>query len=187
MTTVEYLSKTRLDKHISISETTIKFVKQYAAMQGMTFSRAIEALALMSIRETRVMGVTSVMESVVTQAITRQYNRFAKLLVHTALEAGAARQVGESLYWLKMLEFADEYQHELKRGDPPTLSGLEKQFSINPQSPMGEVLLTLLKKRRSSFRARSVGSLKRPIEEFAELYELFEGWVAERQAEDEAA
>ncbi len=173
----EFLHPDRLRKQIRLSPTTIAYIKEYMAMNELSnFSRTIEALALMSIRDARMLGVVAMLSSVIQQQMSRQFNRFAKLSVHAGIEAGAAKEAAMRIYWLLLLREMDEFAAGLNPHEI-SLSEFESRFAVDPKSPSGQTLITLLQKSRERFRARSVKELRRPIEELLDLIHDLERWA----------
>ena len=180
----ETLSPKRVTKNCTFSETTIAYIEQYAKRHDMYFSHAIEALALMSLRETRMLGITQVLQTVIQQEIRRQYNRIAKLCAYTAIQAGTAKEAAQALYWWMILQELEIYTADLKPGDVPTVKGLAAQFGLAADDIGSEAAMGLFKSRIGNFRYRAVKALRKPSSELADL--LFELQEAIEQEEEQA-
>lgn len=185
------LSTKRMPKHITLSETTIQFIDQFMEMNGLNqkrdFSKTIEFLALHSLQDGEMLGTLGVLQTVMERTMTRQYNRFAKLVAHAAIEAGAAKEAAQQLFFIQLLHEQMAYETLLADldHDDPRLDEFEGMLAIDPQSAMGKVILTFFNRRKKRFRYRSVNALKAPIAEFEEIEALLKAWGVALDEEDE--
>lgn len=176
------LSTDRVRKHIFVSETTIQFIDQFMEMNGLNrkrdFSKTLEFLALQSLQDGEMLGTLSVLKTVMERTITQQYNRFAKLVAHAAIEAGAAKEAAQQLLFIQLLHEQMAYEKLLADldHDDPRLDEFEGMLSVDPQSEMGKVLITFFNRRKKRFRYRSVKALKAPLAEFEEIDALLKAW-----------
>lgn len=184
MPQIETISPKRATKNCTFSETTISYIEQYAEKHGMYFSHAVEALALMSLRETRMLGITQVLQTVVQEEIRRQYNRIAKLSAYTAIQAGTAKETAQALYWWVILQELELYTEGLKPHDQPTIKGLAGQFGLSPDAIGSEAAMGLFKSRMGNFRYRAVKGLRQPASELADLLQELQAQI---QQEEERA
>jgi hypothetical protein len=146
-----------MKKNLSLSETTIEMIGEFSEKEGMTFSRSIEILALMSLeREGQNLALSAYLRDVVRRESAAHYNRFAKLIAHAALEAGAAKEAAQQLYFLELMKLADD-------GD------LEDAIGVDPDSPIGKKVIELHNKHKGRFRWRAVQFLKKPLAELSEI------------------
>ncbi|HFC11763.1 MAG TPA: hypothetical protein ENJ56_02885, partial [Anaerolineae bacterium] len=154
---LETLSPKKVDLHVYLSETTVDYLTQWQARTGTkNRSRAIEALILMSIREARLLGITAVLQQTIKQSITQQYNRFAKLLVHTAIEAGAAKEAAQHVYFLQLMREMDELQEVMAEQGDVSMDAFADLLAVSPDTPAGSAVINLFKQRRGRFRYRAV-------------------------------
>ena len=176
----EYLSPKKKGLRVYLSETTIEHLSQWQQINGITNrSKAIEGLVLMSIREARMLGISAILQETIRHTINHQYNRFAKLIVHAGLEAGAAKEAAQHIYWWVLLQEFGGYLDDLKTGEPPTHKGLNDIFSIDPQSEEGKLLIAFFNQRKGRFRQRAVKQLRRPLEELYDFIADMEREAAE--------
>lgn len=162
---VKLIGGKRVRKQIRLSEHTIENIEQFAAVHSLNFGQAIEQLALIGLQDTKTLGTAELMATVVRQETARHYNRFAKLIVHAGLEAGAAKQAAQVSVFLQMLALAEEVT------DPELLSD---QYAADMDTAMGAEIARLFKKWRQAFRWRSVQELKKPLAEIHEIMAEFE-------------
>ena len=96
----------------------------------------------------------------ISKAVRREsashFNRFAKLIVHAGLEAGAAKEAAQQLYFLELQKLA-------------SADDLEAAISVDPESPEGKKVINLHKKHKGRFRWRAVQILKKPLAELSEI------------------
>ncbi len=146
----------RIDKHITIADTTIETIKNFADLHGVNFSQAIEMLALNGLQDTKTIALATLISTVVKREAAAHYNRFAKLIVHAGLEAGAAKEAAQQLYFLELQ----------KRSEA---EDLESAIGVDPDSPEGKKVIALHNKHKGRFRWRAVQALKKPLAELAEI------------------
>lgn len=164
------LSRKRAKKHVSLSETTIDAVQEFAHSEGVSFSRAIEILSLSSLSgKEQAMGLAAYLGDAVRREANQHYNRFAKLIVHAGLEAGTAKEAAQQLYFLELVKLSNG-------------GGLEGSIGVNPDSPEGKQVIELYSKYNERSRWRSVQSLKKPLAEIHEITEEIKRLEDELQA-----
>lgn len=152
------MSAVRQRKEVSLSETTISEVGAFAKENDLSFSRAIEVLASLGLKKKGVedIALATYLRDVIRGESARHYNRFAKLLVHAGLEAGAAKEAAQQVYFLQLQNLAAD-------------ADLEAAVGVDPDSPEGKKIITLHNKHKGRFRWRAVQLLKKPLKEMAEI------------------
>ena len=175
--TPEPLSPKRKPKNCSLSETTIEYISHYAQQHNLSFSHAIEGLALLSLRDQRMAGMVELMRETMRRELRTQYNRFAKLLVHTAIEAGAAKEAAQHVYFLQLLREMDELQPLMAEQGDVSMDAFADLLAVSPDTPEGSAVINLFKQRRGRFRYRAVKALRRPIAEFDQLLDEMAQWA----------
>lgn len=175
------LSKKRLKKHVSLSETTIEAVQEFANSEGVSFSRAIEILSLSSLSgKEQAMGLAAYLGDAVRREANQHYNRFAKLIVHAGLEAGTAKEMSRAAYSMGMFDrFMVARRAGLKEGD---YLGFMKKFLLSENDD--NVLKKVADKRAEKARYQAVKQLKKPIAEMHEIMEEIEKSALKYEAED---
>lgn len=76
--------------HISLTYLAYDQIQAWAEAQGLTFSAALESLALMGLGQETAEALPHLVNSMLERLLARQFNRFAKLLALTALSAEEA-------------------------------------------------------------------------------------------------
>ncbi len=74
-------------KHISLTEEAADLIQAYADRHALFFSVAIETLALMGLGHTTADSLPRLVTNLLERTLSRQFNRFAKLLALTAVTA----------------------------------------------------------------------------------------------------
>lgn len=177
----ETLSSKRVQKHYNLSETTVSYIEAYAQQNGLNYSQAVEGLVLMSLRDTRMLGVTKILQTVIQEEIRRQYNRIAKLSAYTAIQAGTAKETAQALYWWVILQELELYTEGLKPHDQPTVKGLASQFGLSPDAMGSEAAMGLFKSRMSNFRYRAVKGLRQPANELTTLLQELQEQIQQEE------
>ena len=76
--------------HISLTHLAYDQIQAWAEAQGLTFSAALESLALIGLGQETAEALPHLVNSMLERLLARQFNRFAKLLALTALSAEEA-------------------------------------------------------------------------------------------------
>jgi hypothetical protein len=158
------IEQQKLPKRIYLSQTTIKEIEDFAKQRNDTFSAAIEFLASRGLTKKGLDDIVlgSYLRDVVRKESAAHYNRFAKLIAHAGLEAGAAKEAAQQLYFLKLVELS-------KSGK------FEQAVGVNPESPEGKKIIGFYSKKKQDFRWRSVQFLKKKLLELTEILEEVSG------------
>lgn len=166
---MQYRGGKRQTKHVTLTEATVQKVAQFAEHNGLNFSQAAEYLILIGLQDTKTIGQAAFYRTVVEQGVHRAFDRFAKLIVKSGLEASAAKEAAQQVLFLQLMDVASGLSdHAL----------LERALSVDPDKPMGIELIRLYNKRRGRFRWRAVNTFKKPLAEWSEI-------VAELGLEDD--
>ncbi|MEM9773392.1 MAG: hypothetical protein AAF902_02345 [Chloroflexota bacterium] len=154
----EPISAHRVRKELKLSETTIEKIQVYADAQKVSFSRAVEFLVSLGLKKKGIdeVALSHHLSKVVKQESAAHFNRFAKLIVHAGLEAGAAKEAAQQLYFLELQKLA-------------SADDLEAAISVDPDTPEGEKIIRLHNKHKGRFRWRAIQKLKKPLAELAEI------------------
>jgi hypothetical protein len=113
-------------KHIRLRPEARDRIQAWANKNQTSFSAAIEGLALAGMENATLESIASFLVLTVDRAFMRNFNRFAKLVVHAGLEAGAAKHTAQAVFFLHLLELAAETD------DPARLS---ERLGIDPDTP----------------------------------------------------
>ncbi len=168
------LSKKRAKKHVSLSETTIDAVQEFANSEGVSFSRAIEILSLSSLSgKEQAMGLAAYLGDAVRREANQHYNRFAKLIVHAGLESGAAKEAAQTVLFMQLSGMAEANDSGYDLADI---------VGVDPSTEEGKQVVDLHKSYKQKFRWRSVKTLKKPVAEMHEIMEEIERLEDELQA-----
>ncbi len=173
------LSKNRQKKTIYLAPESLEAIKGYADRNGLTFSCAIETLALLAVEETFHMGILEWVRAGVRHEIGKQFNRFAKLHAFTAMEAGTAKETASAVMWWTLQERYRDYLDQLRPGQSKSLADFEKFMQLNQDEPDTQILLAALKKRTQGYRYRTVRALRSPVDELQQLLDELDAYVAE--------
>lgn len=161
---MQRLSNKRQSKHVTLSEYSIDILSQFAEIHGINFSQTIERLALIGLQDTKAIGLAELVTATVKGEMSRQYNRFAKLSAMAAIEAGAAKEMVQSVYWYLLLNEYASYEENLAEGELPSFNEFEAMFKVETDSAPGKIIGTMMKKRSEIARFKSVKSLRKGIE-----------------------
>lgn len=152
------ISAKRVPKKLTLSETTIEELEKYAKTEGISASRAADRLISLGLKKKGLddIATANYLRDVVRQEITAHYDRMARLIVHAGLEAGAAKEAAQQLFFLelKKLSGADD---------------LEYAIGVDPDTREGRQVIDLYDKRKGRFRWRAAELLRKPVASFAEL------------------
>jgi hypothetical protein len=158
------LSAIREKKLVTLSETAIQEIEDFSKQHNLTFSKAVEVLVLMGLNKKglEIIVLATFLRDVVRKESAQHYNRFAKLIAHAGLEAGAAKEAAQQLYFLRLVELS-------KSGK------FEQAVGVNPESPEGKKIIGFYSKKKQDFRWRSVQFLKKKLLELTEILEEVSG------------
>jgi hypothetical protein len=165
----------RQNKHLTLSEYSIGILDEFAHRHGLNFSQTIEQLALIGLQDTKSIGLAELVAATVKSEMARQYNRFAKLSAMAALEAGAAKELVQSVYWYLLLNEYAHYEASLGQDALPNLADFEATFKVPTNSAPGKIVGTMMKKRSDQARFKSVKSLRSGLAILQEILEAMEG------------
>ena len=154
----------KVKKHISLIPESRDKIAAWAEEQGMSFSAAIEGLALVGMENEMANGLLVLINDSVNRTFLRNMNRFAKLIVFAGLEAGAAKEAAQHSYLLQLL---------MRQESLPDPHKLAEALQIETDSPAGKELLRLYLQREKRFRWRAVKAMKKPIVELQDLVDAY--------------
>lgn len=94
-------------KHISITLEGHTQIERWATEQGLTFSAAIESLALIGMGRDEALTLPALISSLLERIVHRQFNRFAHLLSQTSIAAEAVNWKSDYLMLQLIRQEAD--------------------------------------------------------------------------------
>ena len=150
---------TRTKKHVTLSSGTIERIAAYADANEIHFSRAIEQLALTGLEDTKAQGQADMTAMAVERSIQRSLRRFTRFLIHTAVEAGSAKQMANAVFFTQLLE--------LGRND--SAESIQSLLEIDPTDEEGQELITLYQQRLTRSHQRAVISARSSLKSLREL------------------
>jgi hypothetical protein len=143
-------------KHITITLAGHERVARWAEEQGVTFSAAIETLALMGMGTDAAVTFPALTSGLLERIVQRQYNRFARLLSQTALAAGAANWKADYL----MLQLIRQEAHR----DPADFIQ-NMAVSSDPQDGIAAQIRRMRDEVATAAEAAALRQLKKPLQE----------------------
>ena len=173
----QLLSRTRKAKNISISETTIEIVQDYANRNELNFSCAIEALALASVPEHSHMGILELIRQGVRREMAKQHNRFAKLFAFNAMESSTAKETTSAVFIWTLQERYRDYADKLRPGETPTHKGFQDFMRLKKGSLEAEILTAEIKRRLAGYRTRAVKNLRSPMDEYRDILDEMDEYL----------
>lgn len=150
------ISKERVQKSFNLSQTTVDYVTEYADMLGISFGRAAEGLILKSLNETEGLGDLLIAKDVVRREMATQFDVYAKLIVHAGLEAGAAKEAAQAVYFQTLREMSEN-------------GNLEDAIGVDPDTEKGQEIIGLHKEHKARNRSRAVEAVKNAVQNISEL------------------
>jgi len=166
------LSTEKVRRNVYFSVTAAQEIKDFAEQHNATFSRAVEVLVSLGLNKTGLDNIVlaSFLRDVVRKESAAHYNRFAKLIAHAGLEAGAAKEAAQQLYFLQLVQLSNA-------------GILETATGVDPNSPEGKKVISYYGKKKRNFRWRAVQFLKNKLLEMTEILEEISDEVSEADAE----
>lgn len=149
----------RLKKYVTLAQETIQHIETYADANKIHFSRAIEQLALTGLADTKSQGQADMTAMAVEQAIQRSLRRLTRLLIHTAVEAGSAKQMANQIFFTQLLE--------LERAN--SAETVKTLLEVDPTSDEGGLLIDLYRQRMTRNHQRAVVSARSSLKSLKEL------------------
>lgn len=163
------LSRNKKQKTIYLSADSIKAIKAYADRNGLTFSTAIETLALMSIEDSFHMGILEWIRSGVRHEMAKQHNRFAKLFAFNAMESSTGKETASAVFVWTLQERYRDYLDQLKPGEKKSQAGFQAFMRLKKDDEDTAILMAEIKRRLGSYRTRAVKNLRNPMDEYREV------------------
>lgn len=147
-------SPSKVKKNVSLTPETIEKIKRFSEQHEVSFSAAIEGLALIGLDDDMATSVLPILTSSLFRVINRSFNRMAKLSAMSAIEAGAALEVSNAVLLQIMRSQYDRYGAEF-----------EEKTRVPKRHPIRKVRNQV----SSVARYRSVRRLKSPLAEINEI------------------
>jgi hypothetical protein len=148
----------RIDKHVWLRKETDDLVRQYAAIHQMKYGRALEYLALAGLQDTKPLAHAQTTALHVQKTVRNELKRFAKLLIHTAVEASAARHTANLLLFLELLEIGEDTAPE----------DLEALLTA-PEDETGDAIVALYNQRLKRSHRRAVVGVQKYLPDIEEM------------------
>lgn len=143
-------------KHITLTKEGHASIAAWAEAQGLTFSAAIETLALGSIEEGSSTASAILTANLLERIVGRQFNRFAKLLSLTAIAA-------ESVNWKADAMLLQLIRHEAE-ADPRNFVN-NMAVSAAPDDKIAVQVRQMREEMKQAAHQTAVRRLKNPLQE----------------------
>jgi hypothetical protein len=158
-------SEAKVKKHVSLTQAGAEQIQAWADAQGISFSAAIEGLALIGIDDELTNGLLQLIQASINRTFALNINRFAKLISFAGIEASAAKYAARGTYFLQLLDRVEGIQ------DPSLIRG---RITVDPETPVGGEIAHLITERDKKQRWDAVKDLKKPLAELAEIAAMWE-------------
>ena len=146
-------------KQIRLTPTGRERIQAWADEQDVSFSAAIEGLALAGLEDELVNILLPLLLSMLSRIVNRTYNRLAKLMATAAIEAGLASQAGQALLLQQIRTFAEAEPQDFTR-----------RMQVSREAPgLPRQIRQVHEQMLSHMRRQVVRQLKRPLAEIEEL------------------
>lgn len=164
----------RIDKHVWLHRRTDEVVRQYSALHNMNYSRTVEYLVLNGLHDTKQIAQVEATATLVQQAVRLELKRLAKLIIHTAVEASAARHTANLLFFLELLEL----------GEDALPADLEARLTA-PEDETGDAIVALYQQRLKRSHRRAVVGVQKYLPDIEEMLAELQAIVDEDEDEDD--
>jgi hypothetical protein len=154
--------QTTKKKHITLTPTGLAKIQTWADAQKLSFSAAIETLALLGLDDDQSDLIIPALKAVVRQSLALTFNRFAKLLSDIAIESATARTMSEAVF----------LQHiRVEAMNHPTDFQTKMRVRVDGQVPLDAGIRQFHEEVKAAAQASAIKRIKRSVSRLDELFE----------------
>ena len=159
-------------KSVWLTEQGRDAIQQWADEHSVSFSSAIEALALDGLAQPSHLVLAPVISALVHDAVKQQYDRIARLIAFSCYESGTAARLAGTLVRLELLQQAENFNLVDSKAEKNIYGLLEKKVFGREPTKQSKMVQSIYEKLKTWARKDTVSRMRTPLDELKTI--LFE-------------